>query len=104
MFFVLETSNKPRKPPLEVAMGHAEELVRLMSSSGLGSCAFASVTDLLEHWPRRFPPYLFWMREAPTAILYCLKKKQTNKQMNNMKKKQSHDPYPLSKNPINNDR
>ncbi|KAF5300897.1 hypothetical protein FQR65_LT09060 [Abscondita terminalis] len=46
---ILESQNKPRKPPLEVAMAHAQELVRLMSSSGLGSCAFASVSDLMEH-------------------------------------------------------
>ncbi|KAF2895915.1 hypothetical protein ILUMI_10251 [Ignelater luminosus] len=46
---ILESQNKPRKPPLEVAMAHAHELVRLMSNSGLGSCAFASVSDLMEH-------------------------------------------------------
>ncbi|KAI4466693.1 ran binding protein 9-related [Holotrichia oblita] len=46
---ILESNNKPRRPPLEVAMVHAEELVRLMSSSGLGACAFASISDLLEH-------------------------------------------------------
>ncbi|XP_018335747.1 ran-binding protein 9 [Agrilus planipennis] len=46
---ILGSQNKPRKPPLEVAMAHSEELIRLMSSSGLGSCAFASVSDLMEH-------------------------------------------------------
>ncbi|XP_017785174.1 PREDICTED: ran-binding protein 9 isoform X2 [Nicrophorus vespilloides] len=46
---ILESSNKPRKPPLEVAMAHAQELVCLMASAGLGSSAFASITDLLEH-------------------------------------------------------
>lgn len=46
---ILESNNKPRKPPLEVAMAHAQELVRLMSSAELGSCAFASVQDLLDH-------------------------------------------------------
>ncbi|GJQ80769.1 hypothetical protein Trydic_g9361 [Trypoxylus dichotomus] len=46
---ILESNNKPRRPPLEVAMVHAEELVRLMASSGLGACAFASISDLLEH-------------------------------------------------------
>ncbi|CAG9864238.1 unnamed protein product [Phyllotreta striolata] len=45
---ILESNNKPRKPPLEVAMAHAQELVRLMSSSGLGSCAFASLVDILD--------------------------------------------------------
>lgn len=48
---VAESNNKPRKPPLEVAMAHAQELVRLMATTGLGSCAFASINDLLEHWP-----------------------------------------------------
>nr|CAD7428239.1 unnamed protein product [Timema monikensis] len=46
---ILESSNLPRRPPLEVALAHAQELVRLMSRSGLGSCAFASVDDLLRH-------------------------------------------------------
>ncbi|PSN36386.1 Ran-binding protein 9 [Blattella germanica] len=46
---ILESSNLPRRPPLEVALAHAQELVRLMSRSGLGSCAFASVDDLLQH-------------------------------------------------------
>ncbi|KAG5898545.1 hypothetical protein JTB14_012444 [Gonioctena quinquepunctata] len=45
---ILESNNKPRKPPLEVAMAHAQELVRLMSSAGLGSCAFASLVDILD--------------------------------------------------------
>ncbi|XP_056630837.1 ran-binding protein 9 [Diorhabda sublineata] len=45
---ILESNNKPRKPPLEIAMAHAQELVRLMSSSGLGSCAFASLVDILD--------------------------------------------------------
>ncbi|XP_047000960.1 ran-binding protein 9 [Schistocerca americana] len=46
---ILESSNLPRRPPLEVALAHARELVRLMSRSGLGSCAFANVDDLLRH-------------------------------------------------------
>ncbi|CAH1954721.1 unnamed protein product [Acanthoscelides obtectus] len=45
---ILESNNKPRKPPLEVAMAHSHELIRLMSSAGLGSCAFASLVDILE--------------------------------------------------------
>ncbi|XP_050294518.1 ran-binding protein 9 [Anthonomus grandis grandis] len=45
---ILESNNKPRKPPLEVAMAHAHELSRLMSVNGLGACAFASVSDILE--------------------------------------------------------
>lgn len=46
---VSESCNLPRRPPLEVAMAHAQELVRLMSQQDLGSCAFANVNDLLEH-------------------------------------------------------
>ncbi|CAG9762159.1 unnamed protein product [Ceutorhynchus assimilis] len=45
---ILESSNRPRKPPLEVAMAHANELSRLMSHNGLGSCAFAAVSDVLD--------------------------------------------------------
>nr|XP_023013810.1 ran-binding protein 9 [Leptinotarsa decemlineata] len=43
-----ESSNKPRKPPLEVAMVHAHELVRFMSLAEVSSCAFASVEEVLE--------------------------------------------------------
>lgn len=46
---ITESSNLPRRPPLEVAVAHARELVRLMSRSGLGSCAFTRVDDLLQH-------------------------------------------------------
>ncbi|KAE8749592.1 hypothetical protein FOCC_FOCC003580 [Frankliniella occidentalis] len=46
---ILEASNLPRRPPLEIAVAHTREVVRLMSRSGLGSCAFASVDDLLQH-------------------------------------------------------
>ncbi|KAL1513267.1 hypothetical protein ABEB36_002696 [Hypothenemus hampei] len=45
---ILESNNKPRKPPLEVVMAHAHELSRLMSHNGLGSCAFASVAEIIE--------------------------------------------------------
>lgn len=45
---ILESKSKPRRPPLEVVMAHAQELVKLMSMSGLGSCAFASLVDILD--------------------------------------------------------
>ncbi|XP_066145816.1 ran-binding protein 9 isoform X1 [Euwallacea fornicatus] len=45
---ILESNNKPRKPPLEVAMAHAHELSRLMSHHGLGSCAFAAVSEIIK--------------------------------------------------------
>ncbi|XP_065207671.1 ran-binding protein 9 isoform X2 [Planococcus citri] len=44
---ILESSNLARRPPLEVAVAHTTELISLMSSSGLGSCAFANFEDLL---------------------------------------------------------
>lgn len=44
---ILDSSNMARRPPLEVAVAHGKELIRLMSRSGLGSCAFANVDDLL---------------------------------------------------------
>lgn len=48
----LESKNLPRRPPLEIARAHAQELVGLMSRSGLGSCAFANLDELLSiPWP-----------------------------------------------------
>ncbi|XP_066594680.1 uncharacterized protein [Prorops nasuta] len=44
---ILESSNLPRRPPLEVAASHARELVRLMSSAGLGACGFAVVDNMV---------------------------------------------------------
>uniref|UniRef100_A0A646QHE9 Ran-binding protein n=1 Tax=Hemiscolopendra marginata TaxID=943146 RepID=A0A646QHE9_9MYRI len=44
---ILESYNLPRRPPLEIALGHTKELIRLMSKVGLGSCAFANVDDIL---------------------------------------------------------
>ncbi|KAK7595097.1 hypothetical protein V9T40_001530 [Parthenolecanium corni] len=46
---ILESSNLARRPPLEVAVAHTTELITLMSHSGLGSCAFANLDDLLHH-------------------------------------------------------
>lgn len=43
---ILESQHLPRQPPLEVALAHTQELVKLMSKAGLGSCAFANVDDL----------------------------------------------------------
>ncbi|KFM81840.1 Ran-binding protein 9, partial [Stegodyphus mimosarum] len=44
---ILESQNLPRQPPLEVAMAHTQELVKLMSKAGLGSCAFTNLDNLL---------------------------------------------------------
>ncbi|XP_013789921.1 ran-binding protein 9-like isoform X2 [Limulus polyphemus] len=46
---ILESHNLPRQPPLELALAHAQEVVKLMSRSGLGSCAFANLEDTLLH-------------------------------------------------------
>ncbi|XP_011502358.1 PREDICTED: ran-binding protein 9 [Ceratosolen solmsi marchali] len=46
---ILESSDLPRLPPLEVAVSHAKELVRLMSSIGLGACGFAVVDDIIQY-------------------------------------------------------
>ncbi|XP_023242417.1 ran-binding protein 10-like [Centruroides sculpturatus] len=45
---ILESQKLPRQPPLELALAHTRELIRLMSRSGLGSCAFANVDDLIQ--------------------------------------------------------
>nr|XP_014279410.1 ran-binding protein 9-like [Halyomorpha halys] len=44
---ILDSSNMARRPPLEIAVSHAKELIQLMSRSGLGSCAFANVDDII---------------------------------------------------------
>lgn len=36
------------RPPLEISIAHACELLRLMACSSLGSCAFASIEDILQ--------------------------------------------------------
>lgn len=35
------------RPPLEISIAHASELLRLMSNSNLGACAFVTVDDML---------------------------------------------------------
>lgn len=44
---ILQSMNYSWRPPLEVCIAHACELLRLMSSSSLGACAFVSVEDIL---------------------------------------------------------
>ncbi|XP_001659381.2 ran-binding protein 9 [Aedes aegypti] len=44
---ILESMTYSWRPPLEVCIAHACELLRLMSSSSLGACAFVSVEDVL---------------------------------------------------------
>ena len=45
---IAESHHLPRRPPLEICMAHTKQLMQLMSRSGLGSCAFASVDATLE--------------------------------------------------------
>ncbi|XP_057372379.1 ran-binding protein 9-like [Daphnia carinata] len=45
---IMESHHLPRRPPMELAIGHARELLRLMAQNGLGSCAFANIDHLLQ--------------------------------------------------------
>lgn len=45
---ILESQKLPRRPPLELAVAHSRELLKLMSKAGLGSCAFANIDSLLQ--------------------------------------------------------
>ncbi|MCL4124381.1 UNVERIFIED_CONTAM: hypothetical protein GTU68_067452 [Idotea baltica] len=44
---ILESHQLPRRPPLEICISHTKQLIDLMSRSGLGACAFASVESIL---------------------------------------------------------
>lgn len=44
---ILESKGLPKQPPLELAIAQTSQCMHLMSKSGIGSCAFASVTDFL---------------------------------------------------------
>uniref|UniRef100_A0A336LYB1 CSON004347 protein n=1 Tax=Culicoides sonorensis TaxID=179676 RepID=A0A336LYB1_CULSO len=44
---ILESMNYSWRPPLEINIAHASELLRLMSNSNLGACAFVTVDDML---------------------------------------------------------
>merc|ERR1719384_2475289 len=44
---ILESKNLPGRPPLEVSVAHTSQLLKLMSNSDLGSCAFANIESLL---------------------------------------------------------
>lgn len=47
-FFVpLDSHQLPRKPPLDLILGQAQECLKLMSKCGLGACAFASVEEYM---------------------------------------------------------
>ncbi|GAB6021669.1 Ran-binding protein 9 [Chamberlinius hualienensis] len=44
---ILESHNLPRRPPLEIAISHTTELIKLKSKLGIGSCAFANIDSFL---------------------------------------------------------
>lgn len=43
---ILESMNYPWRPPLEICIAHAYELLRLMANSSLGQSAFVSIEDI----------------------------------------------------------
>jgi len=46
---ILESQcNQPGRPPLQVSLTHAKQLVKLMANNDLGACAFADVDDFLK--------------------------------------------------------
>jgi hypothetical protein len=38
---ILESKSQPGRPPLEIAMAHSKQLIKLMANKDLGACAFA---------------------------------------------------------------
>ena len=46
---LLEAGGYPPRPPLEVGLSHAKQLVKLMANHDLGACAFANLEDLIKN-------------------------------------------------------
>lgn len=46
--FISESMSYSWRPPIEICLAHACQLLQLMSSSSLGSCAFATIEDILQ--------------------------------------------------------
>jgi len=44
---ILESRNLPGRPPLEISLAHSAQLLKLMSRSELGACAFADINSML---------------------------------------------------------
>jgi len=42
-----EMQGLPKQPPLELAVAHTGQCLKVMSKAGIGSCAFADVADYL---------------------------------------------------------
>lgn len=45
---ILESMSYSWRPPLEICLAHACQLLQLMANSSLGSCAFATIEDILQ--------------------------------------------------------
>ncbi|XP_055379361.1 ran-binding proteins 9/10 homolog [Condylostylus longicornis] len=43
---ILESMNYSWRPPLEICVAHAHELLRLMANNSLGACAFVNIEDV----------------------------------------------------------
>lgn len=43
---ILESKNLPGRPPLEISLAHSARLLKLMSNSELGACAFADIQSI----------------------------------------------------------
>jgi hypothetical protein len=46
---ILESMNFQTQPPMETCVKHAYELLRIMSTSSLGSCAFVNIDEVLQN-------------------------------------------------------
>ena len=55
---LLEAGGYPSRPPLEVGLSHAKQLVKLMSNHDLGACAFANLEDLIKNQPQWIESYI----------------------------------------------
>jgi hypothetical protein len=44
---ILEMHGLPKQPPLELAVAHASQCLKVMSKTGIGSCAFVDINDYL---------------------------------------------------------
>ncbi|XP_017465202.1 PREDICTED: ran-binding protein 9 [Rhagoletis zephyria] len=43
---ILESMSYPRRPPLDVCVAHASELLKVMAQASLGACAFVNIEDV----------------------------------------------------------
>lgn len=48
LLHISESMSYSWRPPIEICLAHACQLLQLMASSSLGSCAFATIEDILQ--------------------------------------------------------